>query len=62
MMPICLCRYGNQVLDDRLLGIANYYLENKKFHYKNRDYYKTLFSNNSIIDKYFCEMINMWKI
>ena len=49
-------------LDDRLLGIANYYLENKKFHYKNRDYYKTLFSNNSIIDKYFCEMINMGKI
>ena len=49
-------------LNDRLLGLANYNLGNQKFPYKNKSYYKMLFPNNSIIDQYFCEMINMWKI
>ena len=48
-------------LDDRLLGFANYNMGNKKFPYKSKEYYKKLFANNSIIDQYFCEMIDQWK-
>ena len=48
--------------NDRLLGFANYNIGNKEFPYKNKEYYKMLFSNNSIIDQYFCEMIDQWNL